>query len=57
MRIQREKNLTRAHPKGHGCGFMGMALSMGSYKHDIVDAAHVIPLLQAGITDVSPMAY
>ena len=36
-----EKNLTRAQPKAHGCGYMGVALSMGSYRHDLVDAAQL----------------
>ena len=34
-----ERNLTRAQPKSRGCGYMGVALSMGSYKHDLLDAA------------------
>ena len=25
--------------KAHGCGYMGVALSMGLYKHDLVGAA------------------
>ena len=36
-----EKNLTRAQPKVRGCGYMGVALSMGSYRHDLVDAAQL----------------
>ena len=36
-----EKNLTRAQPKARGCGYMGVVLSMGSYRHDSVDAAHL----------------
>ena len=36
-----EKNLTRAQPKARGCGYMGVALSMGSYRHDLVDAAQL----------------
>ena len=36
-----EINLTRAQPKSRGCGYMGVALSMGSYKHDLVDAAQL----------------
>ena len=36
-----EKNLTRAQPKARGCGYMGAALSMGSYRHDLVDAAQL----------------
>ena len=36
-----EKNLTRAQPKARGCGFMGVALSMGSCRHDLVDAAQL----------------
>ena len=31
------RNLTRAQPKARGCGYMGVALSMDSYKHDLVD--------------------
>ena len=34
-----ERNLTRAQPKSRGCRYMGVALSMGSYKHDLADAA------------------
>ena len=30
-----ERNLTRAQPKARGCGYMDVALSMGSYKHCI----------------------
>ena len=33
--------LTRAQPKARGCGYMGVALSMGPYKHDLVDAAQL----------------
>ena len=36
-----EKNLTRVQPKARGCGYMGVALSMGSYRHDLVDAAQL----------------
>ena len=36
-----EKHLTRAQPKVRGCGYMGVALSMGSYRHDLVDAAQL----------------
>ena len=36
-----EENLTRAQPKVRGCGYMGVALSMGSYRHDLVDAAQL----------------
>ena len=39
-----ERNLTRAQPKSHGCGYMGVAPSMGSYKHDLVDAAQLSAL-------------
>ena len=30
-----ERNLTRAQPKARGCGSMGVALIMSSYKHDL----------------------
>ena len=36
-----EKNLTRAQPRIRGCGYMGVALSMGSYRHELVDAAQL----------------
>ena len=36
-----EKNLTRAQSKASGCGYMGVALNMGLYKHDLVDAAQL----------------
>ena len=36
-----ERNLTRAQPKSRGCGYMGVAISMGSYKHDLADAAQL----------------
>ena len=36
-----EKHLTRAQPKARGCGYMGVALSMGSNRHDLVDAAQL----------------
>ena len=36
-----ERNLTRAQPKSRGCGYMGVALSMGSYKRDLADAAQL----------------
>ena len=34
-----ERSLTGAQPKSRGCGYMGVVLSMGSYKHDLADAA------------------
>ena len=40
-----ERNLTRAQPNARGCGYMGVAQSMGSYKHDLVDAAQLSALL------------
>ena len=36
-----ERNLTRAQPKSRGCGYMGVAISMGWYKHDLADAAQL----------------
>ena len=36
-----ERNLTRAQSKARGCGYMGVALSMCSYKYDLVDAAQL----------------
>ena len=36
-----ERNLTRAQPKARACGYMGVTISMGSYKHDLVDVAQV----------------
>ena len=36
-----ERNLTRTQPKSRGCGYMGVAISMGSYKHDLADAAQL----------------
>ena len=36
-----ERNLTRAQPKACGCGYMGVALSIDSFKHDLVDAAQL----------------
>ena len=36
-----ERNLTRAQPKSRGCGYMGVAISMGSYKRDLADAAQL----------------
>ena len=33
-----ERNLTRAQPKSRGCGYMGVAISMGSYRHDLANA-------------------
>ena len=36
-----EKNLTRAQPKARGYGYMGVAISMSSYRHDLVDAAQL----------------
>ena len=36
-----ERNLTRARPKACRCGYMGVAMSIGSYKHDLVDAAQL----------------
>ena len=36
-----EKNLTRAQPNVRGCGYMSVALSMGSDIHDLVDAAQL----------------
>ena len=36
-----ERNLTRAQPKSCGCGYMGVAISMSSYKHDLADAAQL----------------
>ena len=36
-----ERNLTRAQPKSRGCGYMGAAIGMGSYKHDLADAAQL----------------
>ena len=36
-----ERNLTRAQPKAHGCDYMGVALSMGLYKYDLVDTAQL----------------
>ena len=41
-----ERNLTRAQPNARGCGYMGVAQSMGSYKHDVVDAAQLSALLR-----------
>ena len=41
-----ERNLTRAQPKSRGCGYMGVAISMGSYKHDLADAAQLSALLR-----------
>ena len=39
--VDPEKNLTRAQPKVCECGYMGVALSMGSYRHELVDAAQL----------------
>ena len=36
-----EKGLTRDQPKVCGCGYMGVALSMGSYRHELMDAAQL----------------
>ena len=36
-----ERNVTRAQPKSRGCGYMDVAISMGSYKHDLADAAQL----------------
>ena len=36
-----ERNLTRSQRKARGCDYMGVALSMASCKHDLVDAAQL----------------
>ena len=36
-----ESNLTRAQSKASGCGYMGVALCVGFYKHDLVNVAQL----------------